>query len=51
MAPESESLALKEELRRTGGDNHRLRRRDRELEAFVTKDSRNSSCPSSSDPP
>lgn len=42
---------LKEELRETRSDNHRLRRRNAELEALSTKDSHNSSRPPSSDPP
>jgi hypothetical protein len=42
---------LKQELRQTRGDNHRLLRRNAELEAFVSKDSHNSSRPPSTDPP
>jgi transposase len=42
---------LKHELSEQHGDNHRLRRRNAELEALVTKDSHNSSRPPSSDPP
>jgi len=42
---------LKQELRETRGDNHRLRRRNVELEALITKDSHNSSRPPSTDPP
>ena len=42
---------LKQELRESRSDNHRLRRRNAELEAFVTKDSHNSSRPPSTDPP
>jgi transposase len=42
---------LKEELRETRNDNHRLRRRDAELEALISKDSHNSSRPPSTDPP
>ena len=42
---------LQEELRETRSDNHRLRRRNTELEAIVTKDSHNSSRPPSTDPP
>lgn len=46
-----QSIRLQEELRETRGDNHRLRRRNAELEALVTKDSHNSSRPPSTDPP
>jgi len=42
---------LKQELRESRSDNHRLLRRNAELEAFVTKDSHNSSRPPSTDPP
>jgi transposase len=42
---------LKQELSEVRGDNHRLRRRNSELEALITKDSHNSSRPPSSDPP
>jgi transposase len=42
---------LKQELRETRSDNHRLRRRNAELEALVSKDSHNSSRPPSTDPP
>ncbi len=42
---------LKQELRETRSDNHRLRRRNSELEALSTKDSHNSSRPPSTDPP
>ncbi|MBA3243094.1 MAG: IS66 family transposase [Acidobacteria bacterium] len=42
---------LKEELRETRSDNHRLQRRNAELEALVTKDSHNSSRPPATDPP
>ena len=42
---------LQEELRETRSDNHRLRRRNAELEAVITKDSHNSSRPPSTDPP
>jgi transposase len=42
---------LKQELRETRSDNHRLLRRNAELEAFVSKDSHNSSRPPSTDPP
>lgn len=42
---------LKEELRETRSDNHRLRRRNAELEALTTKDSHNSSRLPSTDPP
>jgi transposase len=42
---------LREELRETRSDNHRLRRRNAELEAHATKDSHNSSRPPSTDPP
>lgn len=38
---------LKQELREVHGDNHRLRRRNAELEALVMKDSHNSSRPPS----
>lgn len=48
---QSQIARLEEELRETRGDNHRLRRRNMELEALVTKDSHNSSRPPSSDPP
>lgn len=44
-------IGLKQELQEVRGDNHRLRRRNMELEALVTKDSHNSSRPPSSDPP
>lgn len=44
-------IGLKEELQEVRGDNHRLRRRNSELEALVTKDSHNSSRPPSTDPP
>ena len=42
---------LKQELREARSDNHRLRRRNTELEALITKDSHNSSRPPSTDPP
>jgi uncharacterized coiled-coil protein SlyX len=42
---------LKEELREMRGDNHRLRWRNAELEALVTKDSHNSSRPPSTNLP
>jgi transposase len=42
---------LKQELRETRSDNHRLRRRNAELEALATKDSHNSSRPPSTDRP
>ncbi len=42
---------LKQELSELRGDNHRLRRRNLELEALISKDSHNSSRPPSSDPP
>jgi transposase len=42
---------LQEELRETRSDNHRLRRRNAELEAQLTKGSHNSSRPPSTDPP
>jgi len=42
---------LQEELRETRSDNHRLRRRNVELEALGGKDSHNSSRPPSTDPP
>jgi hypothetical protein len=42
---------LKQELIEARGDNHRLRGRNMELEALITKDSHNSSLPPSSDPP
>ncbi len=42
---------MQEELRETRSDNHRLLRRNAELEARVTKDSHNSSRPPSTDPP
>ena len=47
----SQIARLQEELRETRSDNHRLRRRNTELEALVTKDSHNSSRPPSTDPP
>ncbi len=47
----SQIARLQEELRETRGDNHRLRQRNTELEALVTKDSHNSSRPPSTDPP
>jgi transposase len=48
---QSQVARLKDELRETRSDNHRLRRRNMELEALVTKDSHNSSRPPSTDPP
>jgi len=42
---------LKQELREARSDNHRLLRRNMELEALVSKDSHNSSRPPSTDPP
>lgn len=48
---QSQIARLKEELRETRSDNHRLRRRNAELEALVTKDSHNSSRPPSTDLP
>jgi hypothetical protein len=48
---QSQLARLREELRETRSDNHRLRRRNAELEAFVAKDSHNSSRPPSTDPP
>lgn len=42
---------LKHEFREARSDNQRLRRRNMELEALVTKDSHNSSRPPSTDPP
>lgn len=48
---QSQIMRLKEELRETRSDNHRLRRRNAELEALVTKDSHNSSRPPSTEPP
>jgi transposase len=48
---QSQLARLREELRETRGDNHRLLRRNTELEALVTKDSHNSSRPPSTDPP
>ena len=48
---QSQIARLQEELRETRSDNHRLRRRNTELEAVITKDSHNSSRPPSSDPP
>ena len=47
----SQIARLQEELRDVHGDNHRLRRRNTELEALITKDSHNSSRPPSTDPP
>ena len=47
----SQVARLKDELSEACGDNHRLRRRNAELEALVSKDSHNSSRPPSSDPP
>ena len=47
----SQLLNLKQELNEMRGDNHRLRRRNSELEALGGKDSHNSSRPPSSDPP
>lgn len=44
-------LNLKQELNELCGENHRLRRRNSELEALGGKDSHNSSRPPSSDPP
>jgi len=40
---QSQIARLKDELREVRSDNHRLRRRNAELEALVTKDSHNSS--------
>jgi uncharacterized coiled-coil protein SlyX len=48
---QSQIARLQEQLRETRSDNHRLRRRNAELEAVITKDSHNSSRPPSSDPP
>lgn len=48
---QSQIARLKEELRETRSDNHRLRRRNTELEALISKDSHNSSRPPSTDPP
>jgi transposase len=48
---QSQIARLKEELRETRSDNHRLLRRNAELEALSTKDSHNSSRPPSTDPP
>jgi len=48
---ESQVARLKQELRQTRSDNHRLLQRNAELEAFVSKDSHNSSRPPSTDPP
>jgi transposase len=42
---------LKQELHETRADNHRLLRRNAELETLGTKDSHNSSRPPSTDPP
>jgi transposase len=42
---------LQEELREARSDTHRLRRRNMELEALISKDSHNSSRPPSTDPP
>jgi transposase len=47
----SQVARLKQELRETRSDNHRLLQRNAELEAFVSKDSHNSSRPPSTDPP
>ena len=47
----SQIARLQEQLRETSDDNHRLRRRNTELEAVITKDSHNSSRPPSTDPP
>jgi transposase len=46
----SQVARLKQELRETRSDNHGLLRRNAELEAFVSKDSHNSSRPPSTDP-
>ena len=48
---QSQIARLHEQLRETRSGNHRLRRRNTELEAVITKDSHNSSRPPSSDPP
>ena len=42
---------MKQEVRETCGDNHRLLRRNAGLEALDTKDSHNSSRPPSANPP
>jgi transposase len=42
---------LKRQLQEACSDNHRLRRRNAELEALISKDSHNSSRPPSTDPP
>jgi transposase len=47
---QSQVARLKDELRETRSDNHRLLRRNAELEALSTKDSHNSSRPPSTDP-
>ena len=47
---QSQISRLQEELRDTRSDNHRLLRRNAELEALVSKDSHNSSRPPSTDP-
>jgi len=48
---QSQVARLKQELREARSDNHRLRRRNTELEALIGKDSHNSSRPPSTDPP
>jgi hypothetical protein len=48
---QSQIARLKQELRETRSDNHRLLRRNAELEVLSTKDSHNSSRPPSTDPP
>jgi transposase len=48
---QSQVARLKRELRETRSDNHRLLRRNAELEALTAKDSHNSSRPPSTDPP
>lgn len=47
----SQILNLKQDFNEMRGENHRLRRRNTELEALVTKDWHNSSRPPSTDPP
>jgi hypothetical protein len=47
----SQITRLKQELSEVRADNHRLRRRNSELETLVSTDSHNSSRPPSTDPP
>jgi transposase len=46
----SQIVGLKQQMQEACSDNHRLRRRNAELEALISKDSHNSSRPPSTDP-